>query len=270
MNKLILHLFSLVIFFTGNITGYAQFKIPPKPTKVTEQKPIYDYANILSEAEEQALERKLIKYHDTTSTQIVIATIKTTNGEDVGILGPRWAHQWGIGGSAKKDNGVFILVAEKERRMNISPGYGVEQYLTAGQLGEVIRNVITPEFKAGSYYRGLDKGTTAIQQLLNGTYKGTPIRNRIGNEGGEFPFMFIVLLLIFFFIIWSKKRKKDDNDKNSGGRKRSPSLLDIIILSNMGRGGYSGGSFGGGSSGGGFGGGFGGGGFSGGGASGGW
>jgi hypothetical protein len=37
-------------------------------------------------------------------------------GEDIGILTPKWAQEWGIGGTEKNDNGVLILLAKAERK----------------------------------------------------------------------------------------------------------------------------------------------------------
>ena len=245
----------------------AQFNIPAKPTKASEQTSVYDYASLLSATEKQALERKLISYADTTSTQIVVAIIPSLNGEYEGELAPKWAQKWGVG-QADKDNGVFILLAEKERKLWISPGYGLEHILTAGINGEIIRNYIIPEFKKGDYYAGLNIGTDKLMELFSGTYKGTRQEN---TESGGIPVFFIIMVVIIILIVASKMGGgKGNNRGNRGG----PDLLDIIILSSLGRGG--GGSFGGGSSGGGgfggggFGGGFGGGGFSGGGAGGSW
>ena len=147
--------YQLVLFgFLGSQLCLAQFKIPAKPDFQTS---VYDYANLLSEAEKSQLENKLIKYSDSTSTQIVVATVNTIEGEDIGILTPKWGHEWGVG-QKKEDNGVFILLAKQERKIYIAPGYGVEDRLVAGINGEIIRNIIIPEFKAGSYYNGLDKG----------------------------------------------------------------------------------------------------------------
>ena len=103
----------------------AQFNIPEKPSKASEQTSVFDYANLLSASEKQQLEQKLITYADTTSTQIVVAIIPSLLGEYEGELAPKWAHKWGIG-QADKDNGVFILLAEKERKIWIAPGYGLE------------------------------------------------------------------------------------------------------------------------------------------------
>ncbi len=244
------------------LTSFAQFEIPKKPDFQTS---VYDYANLLSADEKTQLEEKLIRYSDSTSTQIIVATISTINGEDIGILTPKWAQEWGIG-QAKEDNGVFILVAQKERKIWISPGYGLEDRLTAGIGGEITRNIIVPEFKAGSYYKGLDKGADALFDVFKGKYKGERKQTKKGNNIPILPILIIVLILIFIAI---KNKNNNGNNGNSGG---GMSLTDIILLSSLGRsGGFGGGGFGGGSSGGGgFGGGFGGGGFSGGGSGGGW
>lgn len=256
MKKLLM--IGLLLFIQA---GFAQFDIPKKPDFQTS---VYDYAKLLSDSEKTQLEEKLIRYSDSTSTQIVVATVETINGEDIGILTPKWAHEWGIG-QAKEDNGVFILVAKKERQIYIAPGYGVEHKLIAATTGQIIDNYIVPEFKAGSYYKGLDQGADAIFQVLKGTYKGERKKDK---DGGGSAIPFFVIMFIIILIIISKRR-----GGGSGGRGGGIGLGEAILLSSLGRGGSSwggssGGGFGGG--GGGFGGGFGGGGFSGGGAGGSW
>jgi len=251
-------------FFLFTISVFAQFNIPKKPSKTEDQTSVYDYANLLKPDQKKALENKLIQYADTTSTQIVVAIIPSLNGESEGILAPKWAHEWKIG-TKGKDNGVFILLAVKERKIYIAPGYGLEHILTAGINGEIVRNYFIPEFKKGAYYEGLNIGTTELMKLFSGTYKGERKNNVDSSDGASV--IFIIIAVLVFLVIMSKLG--GGNGKNGGNRSfRGPDLGDIIVLSRMGRGG--GGSFGGGSSGGGFGGGFGGGGFSGGGAGGSW
>ena len=255
----ILHVF---LFLLVNTLGFSQYKIPEIPKFQTS---VYDYAKVLSDIEKAKLEEKLIKYSDSTTTQIVVITIETLAGEDVSQLATKWGQTWGIGGTAKDDNGVIILLAKKEKKIAINPGYGLEDRLTAGIGGEIIRNIIIPEFKAGSYFNGLDKGTDAIFDVFKGKYKG----ERKKNKKDKFPILpFIIIVVVVLFLI-SRNSKNGGNSGNSGS---GPSLLDVIILSSLGRsgGGFGSGSSGGGFGGGGFGGGFGGGGFSGGGSSGGW
>lgn len=250
----------ITLFISNSI--FAQFDIPKKPDFQTS---VYDYANVLSASEKTQLEEKLVRYSDSTSTQIVVITIESLKGEDIGILTPKWAQEWGIG-QAKEDNGVLILLAKAERRIWISPGYGLEDRLTAGIGGEITRNIIIPEFKAGSYYRGLDKGADALFDVFKGKYKG----ERKQSKGKDFPIFPFIVIVVIVLILLSRGKRGGGNSGSSGG---GPSLMDVILLSSLGRssgGGFGG--FGGGSSGGGggFGGGFGGGGFSGGGSGGSW
>lgn len=241
--------------------GFAQFEIPEIPK---EQTSVYDYANVLSATEKAQLEEKLVRYSDSTTTQIVVITIESLKGEDIGILTPKWGQTWGIGGTAKDDNGILILLAKAEKKIWISAGFGVEEKLTAGIGGEITRNIIVPEFKAGSYYNGLDKGTTAIIDVLKGKYKG---KRKINKKDGISPFV-IILIVVFILALISRSKNNGGSSGSSGG---GPSFMDILILSSLGGGGRGSGGFGGGSSGGGgFGGGFGGGGFSGGGSGGSW
>tara|TARA_R110002124_G_scaffold94299_10_gene238212 strand:+ start:1151 stop:1987 length:837 start_codon:yes stop_codon:yes gene_type:complete len=256
--------FKLLICFFITQIGFAQFTIPEKPSLATS---VYDYANVLSSTEKLQLEEKLIHYSDSTTTQIVVITIESLKGEDVSQLATRWAQTWGIG-QAKEDNGVIILVAKAERKIAINPGYGLEDRLTAGIGGEIIRNIITPEFKSGSYYNGLDKGTDALIDVFKGKYKG----ERKQTKGKDFPVLPFIIIIVIILVLISKNKGGGGNSGNRGGG--GPSLLDVILLSSLGRGGggggFGGGSSGGGFGGGGFGGGFGGGGFSGGGSSGSW
>jgi len=111
----------------GAVVGaWAQFQIPEKPGKQTA---LYDYADVLGRNEERALTQKLVQYADDTSTQIVVVSIPSTEGEDIQFLGANWLSAWGIG-QAGKDNGILILLARDDRRIGINTGYGVEDRLT--------------------------------------------------------------------------------------------------------------------------------------------
>ncbi|MEQ3654691.1 MAG: TPM domain-containing protein [Dokdonia sp.] len=266
--KLTFWILCLFLFTTGPAL-WAQFTIPEKPSSVTAQTAVYDYVDLLDQTQEKALSQKLIKYADTTSTQIVVAIISSSKGEDLSLLGAKWGQKWGIG-QAKEDNGIFILMAKDDRKIDINTGYGIEYLISDRDAEQVINRVIVPAFKKGEYYVGLQDGTTALMQMLDGSYKGTPKSNKRSAPGG-LRFI-IVLIVVVVFVILSRRNHRGGG--RNGGR-GTGSLLDVIILSNMGRGGFGGGSWGSGGSGGGFGGGgfgggFGGGGFGGGGASGGW
>lgn len=252
-------LFITLFFLSGNVA--AQYTIPKKPKLETQKDTlVYDYNvfKLLKGNEYHFLNTKLNRYEDSTSTQIVIAIISTTKGEDISFLGAKWGQEWGIG-QADKDNGIFILLAKDDRKIDINTGYGIETIVTDRMAEQIINRIIIPEFKKGDYYAGLDKGTDALIAALAGEYK----EDRSFSKGDKFPYQLIFIFILIIFIL-IKSCGGGKNSRRGGGG----SLLDVIILSNMGRtGGYSGGSSGGGWSSGG---GFGGGGFGGGGASGGW
>ncbi|MDH5415218.1 MAG: TPM domain-containing protein, partial [Flavobacteriaceae bacterium] len=203
-------LLSLALTILLGFSGLAQADIPPKPTVQTS---VYDDAKILSSFDKNALEQKLINYSDTTSTQIVVATVNTIQGENIALYAAEWAHQWGIG-QAKEDNGVFILVAKDDRKLTIQTGYGVEHLLTDALSKRIIENIITPEFKQGNYYEGLDRGTGAIIEVLRGQYKDTRQRD---SEGSGIPIWLIILFFIILMIILSNRNKGGGNR----GRKRN-------------------------------------------------
>lgn len=258
----------IFVFFVGllciNLQGFSQSEIPDVPKKQTS---LYDNAGILSSNEQKALERKLIRYSDSTSTQIVIVTLQNIGGNDIALFGAELGEKWGIG-QADEDNGVLILVAIDERKVTIQTGGGMEHLLTDALSSRIIRNIITPNFKQGDYYSGLDQATDTIFQIMMGEYQNDNPKS--DNDKGLFRILPIIFFIIMMIII---SRRNKGGGKNGGKGSVAGTILDVLILSSMGRGGFGGGSssggFGSGSSGG-FGGGFGGGGFGGGGASGGW
>ena len=242
--------------------------VPEKPAVLY---PVYDKANLLSESEKDALNQKLIKFSDSTSTEIEVIIIPTTGGEDVNYLATMYGEKWGIGQKGV-DNVVVFLIATEDKTMSIQQGRAVEQYLTASVAGQILDYIVTPSFRKGEWYNGIDRGTSAIMEAVQGKFK--PIVKKQQKENGlsvgsVIAMIVIVVILISIF-----------NSNNRGGGNYDDD--DDVTLSRRGRrrysggffpfpGSFGGGGFGGGSSGGGGFGGFGGGGsFGGGGASGGW
>ena len=197
-SKWIFYFFLTITVLLQSTASFAQFTIPPIPEFQTS---VYDYAKLLSDSEKTQLENKLIKYSDSTTTQIVVVTIDDLKNESIDVLSTNWAQNWGIG-QADKDNGVFILVAKNDRKISIRSGYGLEDRMTAGITGEIIRDVITPEFRAGSYYNGLDKGADAIIKVVKGKYKGKRVER--SDEGGFLPILVFIVIIVVVIIIASK------------------------------------------------------------------
>jgi len=238
--------------------------VPEKPAVLY---PVYDKANLLSESEKDALNQKLIKFSDSTSTEIEVIILPTTNGEDVNYLATMYGEKWGIGQKGV-DNGVVFLIATEDHTMSIQQGRAVEQYLTASVAGQILDYLVTPSFKKGEWYNGIDKGTSAIMEAVQGKFK--PIVKKQNKDGGisigSLVLIVIVIIILLSIINKNNGGNNDDDDytlSRKGSRRYGGGFFPFP-------GSFGGGGFGGGSSGGGFGGFGGGGSFGGGGASGGW
>ncbi|MHA4835704.1 TPM domain-containing protein [Sphingopyxis sp. MSC1_008] len=243
--------------------------------------PVVDQADIIPAAEEAALNTQLLELEKTTGHQLVVATVSDLEGNDVSEYGYKLGRAWGIGDEAK-DDGVVFLIAPNERRMNIAVGLGLEPVLTDALSGRIIRDVVTPKFKAGDMPGGIQDGVNAIAQQIQlppeeaaaraaAADSAERDRAKDGNFGGLF---FVGFIILIFFVLPMLSRLGRRGKKRRKGR---PWDAPIIIWGggdddHWGGGGWGGG---GGSSWGGGGGGFGGfsgggGSFGGGGASGGW
>ncbi|WP_443030842.1 MULTISPECIES: TPM domain-containing protein [unclassified Sphingopyxis] len=243
--------------------------------------PVVDQADIIPAAEEAALNAQLLDLEKTTGHQLVVATVSDLEGNDVSEYGYKLGRAWGIGDEAK-DDGVVFLIAPNERRMNIAVGLGLEPVLTDALSGRIIRDVVTPKFKAGDMPGGIQDGVNAIAQQIQLPPEEAAARAKAadaaerdrandGNFGGLF---FVGFIILIFFVLPMLSRLGRRGKKRGKGR---PWDAPIIIWGggdddHWGGGGWGGG---GGSSWGGGGGGFGGfsgggGSFGGGGASGGW
>ena len=132
--QMILHFlrkFIWVLFISIGDCLSAQYTIPEKPKVLY---PVYDEAGLLSSEEKELLNQKLIKFEDSTSTEIEVVIIPSTKGEDINFLATRFGQTWGIGKKGV-DNGVVFLIATEDRQISIQQGRAVEKYLTASVAG---------------------------------------------------------------------------------------------------------------------------------------
>ena len=185
---LVAFLFSVSLFSQG-------YQIPEKPKFQTS---VYDYTGLLTPSQKSNLESKLVRYSDSTSTQVVVAIISSTEGENIAYLAANWGEKWGIG-QAKEDNGVLMLLAKDDRKITIQAGKGTEHLLTDFQSKRIIERVIIPEFKKGDYYSGLNKGSDYVFKTLNGEFQGT--RKNDSEESDSGIIIFIIIIIIVFILI---------------------------------------------------------------------
>ncbi|MDB5692995.1 MAG: methanol dehydrogenase [Alphaproteobacteria bacterium] len=234
---------------------------------------VVDAADMLTPQDEEALTRKLAGLEQSTSRQLVVATVPDLQGYPIEDFGYQLGRTWGIGQKGA-NNGAILLVSKNDRKVRIEAGYGLEPILTDAFSSQVIQDRIVPAFKQNDYAGGINAGVDAIvaqlqappEQQEQSVRQAVDRQKHSRRQSGSFiPLIFWGIILLFVFIPAIR-----------GGRRgrRFGGLPVMIWGPGMGSG-WSGGSSGGGwggFSGGGGGGGFSGGGgsFGGGGASGGW
>jgi len=220
------------------------------PAKPNPPRLVNDFAKQLNPTEIAALEQKLETYNDSTSSQITIVVVPTTGDYPIADYALKLGREWGVG-QKDKDNGIVILWASTDRKVYISVGYGMEGVIPDAIAKRIISQTITPEFKNGMFYRGLDRGVDDIFKYATGEYKADPKNDQGNDDSGSPVFFIIIIVFVILFIIW---RNRNNRGGGGGGlRNFGPLLFPYTTFS--GGGGSSGnwgggGGFGGGNSGG--------------------
>lgn len=250
---------ALLLACAPSLFAQSDKDFPPRPNP---PRLVNDLAGVMSPDEQALLEQKAEAFEDSTSNEIAIVTVRSIGQYDVADYTTQLGNRWGVG-KASKNNGVLILAAINDHRINISVGKGLEGALTDLVSGRIIRNEMAPAFREEKYYLGFNRALDAVAAATRGEYKGEDKKK--GREGG-----IITAIIVFLIILFILRRIGGGGGGGYMSRRGfggfGGGFLAGSMLGGMGRGGFGGGSSGGS---GGFGG-FGGGSFGGGGASGSW
>jgi len=228
--------YGLLLFLIIGGILFAQ-EIPPKPTDY-----VNDYANILNSNEVRVLSRMLRAYEDTTSNQIVVAIFPDAGGYPVEDFSIRLAEAWKVGQKGR-DNGIILAIFLKERKVRIEVGYGLEDMVTDAQSIQIIRRFITPRFRQGDYFGGIQAGVQALMQAASGKYEALQKKSR-GSKGIPTDTAALIVFLLISFLAMGFSRRKRGMVMDSRGWHRGGG--PIFWGGFGGGGGFSGGGGGGG------------------------
>lgn len=224
---------------------------------------VTDLAHLLSSAEERELEAAMEAYKRGSGHDIALLTVPDLRGRTIEEFALEVARTWKLG-SVETNDGALLVVAKSERKLRIEVGRGLEGTLTDARCAQIIRNDITPQFKAGRFGDGIRNGIAAMQAAAGGA--PVNVRRSIPEPapkiGVDFGALACTLLVLFFLLVLLSRLRRYGGAWGTGRRSRGGMFWG---------GHFGGGGFGGsGGGGGGFSGFGGGGGFSGGGSSGSW
>ena len=208
---------------------------------------VNDYAHMISGSTKAKLEGELRSFEQSDSTQLVILTVPSLEGESPEDYSIKVVEAWKLG-QARKDNGILLFVSRDDRKMRIEVGRGLEGRLTDLMAGRIIDLAIKPWFKRGDFDGGFAAGVASLIDATRGEFKAEDKDSKKGNQPfhSSWLFLFVILILFFFFLSSARKRGITGNGRGRGG---SPGGFGIFPSGRGGGGstfGGGGGTFGGG------------------------
>jgi uncharacterized protein len=169
---------------------------------------VNDLAGMLPQGTVQTLEKRLAAFERETGHQIAVLTVPSLEGDAIEDFGIRVAEAWKIG---KKgfDNGAILVIAQKERRLRIEVGYGLEGILPDAIASRIIREVIVPRFRDGDFSGGVVAGVNAILQVTKGERLPETVRSVNGQrsaQGGSLATVLMITAMLALFIGMTQRR----------------------------------------------------------------
>lgn len=170
----------------------------------------YDELGMLDYSTKENITKTNKELVSKTGSQVMVATVKNTNGLPARDLGPQIFNKWKIGDQDKK-NGVLILISEDDlsgkREVFITTGYGIEGRLNDGKVGRIIDNFMLEDLKDGNYSKAINEGFNAIvaevadeyNVKLDGNYDY--YLNENAGSGYEISFGTLFMMLVVFIVI---------------------------------------------------------------------
>ena len=176
-------------------------ELPPELTQ-----PVNDFAKVIDPQSAQTMEALIRSLQQASGDVVVVATVPTFKPyADLREYAVKMFENRGRGiGQRGKDNGVLIVVAVEDRRVEVEVGYDLEQFITDGFAGETSRQYMAPEFRRGAYGPGLLAGLSRIvariAQGRNVTLQGVrPERNNapaVGSGGNVILALFVLFIVL--------------------------------------------------------------------------
>ena len=221
-------------------------------TQLKPQGYLSDYANVVDAQSRQNIELYCARLEKATGAQIALVTIANIEGEPIENVANDLYRQWGIGKKGE-DNGLLFLLVTEERRSRLEVGRGLEEFITDGRSGMVLRDM-RPALRAGQYGQALWLAATNLGQHI-AQAKGVQVdtgaptarpRPQTPPQGIDIPWPMLLGGLFLLLMIMGKGGPRRGGGMRGGGGGFLPGLiLGSVLNSRSAYGGYGHGGFGG-------------------------
>ena len=173
---------------------------------------VNDVAGVMDEPARAKLEAFLDQVKQKTGAEFAVLIVKTTAPLDPAEYKVKVFERWKPG-QRGADNGLLLLVALDEHRITFETGYGLEGTLPDGLQSRIIREEMTPRFRAGDLAGGITAGVLrtaariAAEKGVTLEWNGAELRyDSGGSSGGEGLPPMAVAFIIFVVIVFAVLR----------------------------------------------------------------
>jgi uncharacterized protein len=173
LRRLLAALLGALLWFATAAHAQDVLPVPPLSARVIDQ------TGTLTEAQTTALIQKLALIETQRGAQVVVLIVPTTAPEDIAAYGQRVADTWKVGRRDVGD-GLVIVVAKNDRRINIEVAKTLEGPIPDVLAGRIINEQIKPAFQKNDYAGGLNAAIDRLDKAIAGEALPAPTR-----QGGQ-------------------------------------------------------------------------------------
>ena len=135
---------------------------------------VTDLTNTLDGTQKQTLESELAALEQRKGAQLGVLVVPTTQPEEIAQYAIRVFDAWKLGRKGI-DDGALLIVAKNDHRVRIEVARGLEGAIPDAAASRIIREYITPKFRAGDFYGGIHDATTTLTKLIDGEQLPPPM-----------------------------------------------------------------------------------------------
>ena len=143
---------------------------PPPPTP---QEHVTDGAGVMSPAERDDLDSRLVAYEEQSGHQVVVWIGRTSGDDSIEDFAVNAFESWKVG-RAGHDDGIALFVLVDDRKVRIEVGYGLEDRVTDVVASRIIRDVVVPHIVSTDFDGAIRSGVEAIVDEIEGRPEALP------------------------------------------------------------------------------------------------
>lgn len=191
----VLNIFALILFFASAALAELNF---PAPVGF-----INDFAGILNSQQKQELESVCAGLKQNTGAEMAIAIVKSVEPLDSKLYAVKLFEKWKIGEKGK-DNGILLLLALEEKRIEVEVGYGLEGTVPDALAGRILDAYAVPYFKKGEFGEGIIQTAKALSKTIKGEEIALSPAKKSRTQGESSYLIYIILGVIILGLLFRK------------------------------------------------------------------